>query len=77
MSSNVLPTLSELSPKLLPHYDSPKIYDEMADKRQYKTAISIVLCFVLSVYTVITAVGYYYFGDLTKIPGSFLIAYGM
>ena len=48
---------------------SPKIYNEMADKRSYTTAIYMVAAVVLSLYALIISVGYYYYGEHTQIPG--------
>lgn len=50
------------------HGAFPKIYSEMANKNKYLEAVSMVAAFVMVLYAVIISVGYFYYGEHTKIP---------
>ncbi len=48
---------------------SPKIYNAMAEKKSYYKAVSLVALVVFSLYASIIALGYFYYGAHTQIPG--------
>ena len=48
---------------------SPKIYQSMGERHRYPVCVGIVAGVVFLGYALIIAVGYYYYGCHTQIPG--------